>query len=115
MLRDLGLYILGIGVLLLSHEGFCLALHQEVEDNVLQHLVEKIWVLHHLQYRSPVRWWAICRNKGSNSQYARSSQGTLLASMFKNAPWLSIFFFRLTVVRGSNMALLIFEGGEDLG
>ena len=34
------------GVFLQFHEGFLFVLHQEVEDDALQSLVEKFWILH---------------------------------------------------------------------
>jgi hypothetical protein len=45
--RDLGLYLpVMIGILLKFHEGFRLVLQQEVEDDALQGLVEKLWMCH---------------------------------------------------------------------
>ena len=47
VLTDLALYLpIMVKVLLQDHEGFCFVHHQEVEDDALQSLVEKLWIFH---------------------------------------------------------------------
>src|SRR6266853_4186445 len=76
MSTDLARYLpVTTGVFLQFHKVFRFVLHQEVEDNALQSLVEKFWMLHlfsitiqyFAQYMSPMSWLAICSNRGSNS------------------------------------------------